>query len=74
MKQGDKIYWMYNGKQYSGVLEERMEVMASVDADKFMNNQADFEDTSYYSWDIIGSDLKRYSLPEKDLYLKPIKN
>lgn len=73
MKKGQKVYWYYNGKQYSGTLDERFEVVGVQDADKYIAG-AGIEDVSYFTWDITGDDLKSYSVKESELYTEPIKN
>ena len=70
MEKGNKVYWYYNGKQYSGVLDERTEVVGVMGIEP----NSRLKDVNYYSWDITGEDLKSYSVPESDLYLEPIKN
>jgi len=70
MRKGNKVYWYHNSKQYSGVLEERTEVVGTMGIEP----NAKLQNVNYYSWDITGDDFKSYAVPEKDLYLEPIKN
>lgn len=66
MKKGNKVYWKYSGKIYSGVLDYKELVVAEIpmDDDGYLGTP---KDMNRYSWTIKGDDGSTYVLFENEL-------
>lgn len=66
MKKGDWVFWKYNGKIYSGLLEYKELVVAHIpmDEDGYLGN---IKKDNRYSWNIKGDDGHEYALFEDEL-------
>lgn len=70
MKTGDKVWFINDlGRRIDGVLVERNEVVAEAKADNELRPM-EFQDVSYGSWDIWGTDGKLYCAKESDIQVK----
>ena len=67
MKTGDKVWFINDlGRRVDGMLVERNEVVEEAQADKDLA-PTDFQDVSYWIWDVKATDGKTYCAKEDDI-------